>query len=373
MKIRMQILGVLCFVVVAFVSCQRDAPNSNVIFLTSAETSVTTSLTVDTTGGAMAITAKSSQLVASDAQATVELDTTLIAKYNQETGKSYSALPPGSYSLSSSNMTIKAGQNISDGISFQVTTSKVLKDGVSYLMPVTIRSASGLPILDASKTLYIVVNKVIVNTVASLASNYFTVDFSKNNDDLKSMSNISYEARVMVNSFQSASPFISTIMGIEENFLLRFGDVTVQPNQLQMAGGATATNVGTPFSTGIWYHIAAVYNGSQLIIYVNGQVAATTSAVRTVDLTNGTFYFGKSTSQGRYLNGAIGEARIWSRALTQAEVVNGMCVVDPSSSGLVGYWKFNEGTGMVAHDISGNGHDATAASTVKWIPNIRCN
>lgn len=358
-------------ITLCFINCKKDHTNKNVIYLSAAETSVTTSLTADSTGAELAITAKAAQQVTQPVTANIVIDTSLIANYNQLTGKHYSALPQGSYELTSNNVTINAGANVSDAISLKILSTKDFKDGFTYLLPITIKGADGLPVLSASGTLYVIVNRVIISTVASLTNNYFTVDFSKNNDALKTMSSISYETRVMVNQFQSANPYISSIMGIEENFLLRFGDVSIQPNQLQMAGGLTATNVPGSFSTGTWYHIAAVYNGTQLKIYVNGQLSATKDAVRTVDITSG-FYFGRSAN-GRPLNGAISEARVWSKVLTQAEIINGMCGIDPASPGLVGYWKFNEGTGNIAHDISGNGHDATANGTVTWIPNIRCN
>ncbi len=360
---------------VSFIGCRQESLNPNVVYLAAAETSIATSLTADSTGGEMAITAKSSQRVSTPVTAIVEADTELIAAYNALTGKHYSPLPKGSYELTGNSVVIQPGSNISDAVKLKILSTKDFKDGTSYLVPVTIKSVNNLHILEASKTIFVEVNRVIIATVASLAGNYFKVDFSTNNESLKAMNTISYEVRVMVNQFQAASPYISSLMGIEENFLLRFGDVTVQPNQLQMAGGLTATNVPMQFSTGTWYHLAAVYDGAQLKIYVNGELAATKAAARTVDLTStnsGGFHFGYSAG-GRLLNGAISEARIWSRVLTQAEIVNGMCGIDPASQGLVGYWKFNEGTGNTAFDISGNGRDAVANKNVTWIPNIRCN
>lgn len=365
-------ISICCFILMT--SCKRENPNKNVVFLASAERTVTTTLTVDTAGGSLAVIAKSAQLVVNDVQATVAVDTSLIAAYNQAMGKHYSALPSGSYSLSNTTLTIKSGQNLSDAINFIVTSSKSLKDGVSYMMPVTIKSSSGLSVLDASKTVYIVINKVIVSTVASLKNNYFTVDFSKN-PELSKMTSLTFETRLLVNNFQAQTPFISSVMGIEETFLIRFGDVSIPNNRMQIAGGSTATNVPMDFSTGVWYHVAAVYDGAQLKVYINGQLQATTTASRTIDLTNswaGGFHFGYS-SNGRLLDGAISEARIWSRALSPGDIANGMCVVDPSTPGLIGYWKFNEGTGKIAHDISGKGHDATANAGVTWIPNVRCN
>ncbi len=354
-------------------SCKKSASYHDVVYLTMAEKSNSTILTADNNGAELALSVSASNLVGSDITATIATDTTLVARYNTLTGKQYSPLPKGSYSLSASSVTIKSGSTISDAIKFKVSSVRDFQDGVSYIMPITIQSATGLPVLDASRTLFVIVKRVVITTVASLKGNYFKVDFSTNNSTLKAMTAVTYEARVMANNFQQSSPFISSIMGIEENFLFRFGDVTVKPNQLQLAGGVTATNVSMDFSTGIWYHLAGVYDGSKLQIYVNGTLVATTVASRTIDLTDpGGFYFGRSAG-GRLLDGYISEGRVWSRALTQSEIINGMCGINPASTGLVGYWKFNEGTGNIAHDISGNGHDATAASAVTWTPNVRCN
>jgi serine/threonine protein kinase len=46
----------------------------------------------------------------------------------------------------------------------------------------------------------------------------------------------------------------------------------------------------------------------------------------------------------------------------------------PITSGLVGYWAFEEGSGTVAKDSSGNGHDGTLSASVQWSKNgIRGN
>lgn len=369
--------NILSFILLStfLLSCKHEAVYKNVVYLSSAETSVTTTLTVEDTGGELALTAKSAQIVNSPVNVSLNIDNTLIEEYNTKNGKNYSALPEDSYELSGNSVTISAGSNISDAIKLSIKSTDDFKDGVSYMIPVTIKNSDKLPVLNSSRTIFIIINRIIISNVASLTNNYFNVDFSKNSDNLKSLSNVTYEIRVRVNSFQSRSPFISSIMGIEENFLLRFGDVTVKPNQLQMAGGSTATNVPMEFATGIWYHLAGVYDGSSLKIYVNGELAAKTDASRTIDLTDqrsGGFHFGFSAG-GRLLNGEISEARIWSKVLSPAEIVNGMCGIDPTSPELIGYWKFNEGEGNTAYDISGNGHDAIANRDVVWIPNVRCN
>jgi hypothetical protein len=55
------------------------------------------------------------------------------------------------------------------------------------------------------------------------------------------------------------------------------------------------------------------------------------------------------------------ELRIWDRALTAEEIQaeNHFYTVDPSSEGLVAYWKCNEGEGTTVKDYSSSGNNLT--------------
>ncbi len=362
-----------CLFLPGLFSCHKAVYSeySDALYITGTETNRATSLSVDTSGSSTAISVTFSGLTSSEITVQLKIDTSQIAVYNLANGKNYVAPPAGTYNLSGDGVTIPSGKNISNAIDLTISTSKGLKDGVAYMVPVTIISVTGgMRVLESSRTVYVMINKVIRSTVASLTGNYFTCDFSKNNTGLDAMTTLSYEARVLVNSFQSGSPFISSLMGVEEMFLLRFGDVTISKDQLQQAG-VKALTVAAPFATGTWYHIALTYDGSTEKIYVNGVVGASMSVTRTVNITNG-FHIGYSAG-GRLLDGLVSECRVWSKALSQTEIIDGMCGVDPASSGLVAYWKLNEGTGNTSYDLSGNHHDAVAAGAVTWVPNVRCN
>ncbi|CAM3610048.1 DUF1735 domain-containing protein [Elizabethkingia occulta] len=320
------------------------------------------------------ISVRAAKPVDNEVQASVRIDESTVDDYNKKNGTQYTALPADYYTLQDSKYTIEKGKYISNTGILKIKSLTGLPTDKKYVVPVTIVNTTSIPLLQASKSLYVITNRTITTRATSLARNAFKVDFFKNNQGLNAMKTITYETRVLVNRFQVNSPFISSLMGIEENFLLRFGDVTIQPNQLQMAGGNTATTASSAFSTGIWYHVAAVYDGTQIRIYVNGELASSRNAARTVDLTDPTgFYFGFSAG-GRYIDGAISEARIWSRALSRNELTNGACGVNPKSEGLIAYWKFNESNdGRTIKDLTGNGRDAIASNNIEWVQGVKCS
>ena len=41
--------------------------------------------------------------------------------------------------------------------------------------------------------------------------------------------------------------------------------------------------------------------------------------------------------------------------------------VDPSSEGLIAYWKFDEGVGGAIKDYTQNGNDGTALTDLEWV------
>jgi hypothetical protein len=53
--------------------------------------------------------------------------------------------------------------------------------------------------------------------------------------------------------------------------------------------------------------------------------------------------------------GEVGEFRIWNRALSQAEIqTNIFRILNPTNeTGLVGYWRFTEGSGNITYDLAG--------------------
>lgn len=366
-------LLLIALVVCLFSACKNADDFQDVVYFTGTETSPVSKFTVD--GPAeLAVTVSATCKVDQNVTVQVKADPEKVEGYNQLTGKAYKMLPAGSYKLSGSEMTIEKGKTASTPLKISLTSVDDFEEGVVYCLPVSIAEANGLPVLEASRTVYVVFNQVIITKAASLTSNYFVVPFSKD-ENLKSVPNVSMEARVYVNKFQSNNPFISTVMGIEENFLLRFGDVNIDPNQIQLAGGGFQVTGTTQFETKKWYHLAVVYDGAEIKLYINGvlngSIAAPRGNINLTDSYSGGFHIGRSANS-RYLDGAISEARVWTKALTANEILNNMCYVDPTSPGLLAYWRMNEGTGNNVKDWTGHGWDIKASRNVVWMEGVRC-
>lgn len=108
-----------------------------------------------------------------------------------------------------------------------------------------------------------------------------------------------------------------------------------------------------------WQHIAGVYDGQYLYLYLNGVLVAQQS-VDTYSKSDGPLYIGESTAwSDREFNGGIDEVKIWKKALSASEILEYKDYRRKGDeSGLVAYYRFNEGVGStMTSDLTGNGHD----------------
>jgi len=73
---------------------------------------------------------------------------------------------------------------------------------------------------------------------------------------------------------------------------------------------------------GKWYHVAGTYDGTKSCIYVNGKLAVSgTDWSGPIDTNDLDLYIGdNSEATGRFFRGVIDEVRIYSRALSEAEI-----------------------------------------------------
>ena len=131
-------------------------------------------------------------------------------------------------------------------------------------------------------------------------------------------------------------------------------------------------------SLNTWYHVAGTYDGYELKCYVNGNLEGTTSFQGSIaPSTAYPLAIGRLADPvwgpDRYFSGSMDEVRVWNRALSQSEIMAGMNNhIDPSSaSGLVSYWRMNEGLNSTVYDVAGTNNGGTVFCT--WDTDVPFN
>ena len=81
----------------------------------------------------------------------------------------------------------------------------------------------------------------------------------------------------------------------------------------------------TDVSTGEWFHIAAVYNGTQKLLYINGNLDASSDSTGNINNSTYGVNIGENDqATGRYFDGLIDDVRIYRRALLDVEILGVM-------------------------------------------------
>jgi hypothetical protein len=162
----------------------------------------------------------------------------------------------------------------------------------------------------------------------------------------------------------------------------------------------------TTVTTGAWHHVAVTYNGnglaSGITMYVDGvsqsaYVASDFLSSSTIRVSTDLYIGVDVPGVGDEFGGKMDDARVYNRALSAAEITtlynySSACASPPGnegammynndyhvmqycdgahwqamgSSGLIGWWKFDEGSGTSAGDSSGYGNTGTLKNTPTW-------
>ena len=136
---------------------------------------------------------------------------------------------------------------------------------------------------------------------------------------------------------------------------------------------------GVTLTDNKWHHMVYVITTSTTVVannvmtvYVDG-VSVPVSGTPTVTYSPQTnFSIGNRNSNSNFWSGSIDEVRIYGRGLSAAEVQSlyrkgQSAVKNVARGGLVGEWKFDEGTSTRAHDSSGKSNNATLFNGATWV------
>lgn len=313
-----------------------------------------------------------------DISATIDVNTSLLDTYI----KAYYAdasitrlLPAANYETENTKVTIQKGSVKSNEAKFVFQNLGTLSRDSIYVLPVSVHTTDIAMLASASNYYFVFRAGALINVVTDLSKNYLTVKWANDwTSVVSNMDKITLEALIYPREF---GKLISTVMGIEGQFLMRIGDAGYPDNQIQIAtssGNFPDASSDKGLATMTWQHVALTYDAAttEWVIYVNGKVQS--SGKKNLGniniLGNGSdrdFLIGKSYDDNRWFEGNMSEVRVWNVVRTQQEIQDHIYTVDPQTDGLVGYWKMDDNTttGKVI-DATGHGNDAIANSTLSF-------
>lgn len=117
--------------------------------------------------------------------------------------------------------------------------------------------------------------------------------------------------------------------------------------------GYSHPNIGENFNTDTWEHFAIVYDGNKIELFRDGSsiYEFDNPTVNSTDI----FWSGRREDQHDYFNGLVFDIRIWNHARTQIEIQDNMDKrLNGNESGLVAYYKLEEGSGDTVIDSAGD-------------------
>lgn len=363
-NVKLFLLGVVALGAVLTVACRKYKQFQDVILVTGTETDNVIKFTVENTPASMNVTASATGIVSQDITVNFAVDTSLVSQYNAQVNGNYFAAPANAFTISGTSGVIRSGTNVSAPITVSIVSTDSLRDGRSYLIPVTITSVSGpLKVLETSRTVFLKIARVEQFNSIDL-SNYNFYDVDTFATPITNITQFTFEVKCFINSWHTGNPPISRLCNWgpadQTTFnLLRFGEAGSDTSQLQWINSAGGMFSNTHFALNTWYNISCVCDGSTYKLYINGNLdnsfAASGQSFTWGALELGMSYAGYQNAQ-RFL-GRTAEIRFWNRPLSQTEIQQNLCGADPSAPGLVSYWKLNEGSGQTFYDATGNGRN----------------
>lgn len=124
-----------------------------------------------------------------------------------------------------------------------------------------------------------------------------------------------------------------------------------------------------------WSHIAAVYTGTEMLLYVNGRVVGSTAKTGNIAPIAANGLIGKKYNNTGYFSGMLDECRIWNIARSTNQIQSNLYSFPaPNSTGFVAYYPLNESNISAAQDITSNANNASLSgfaligSTSNWVP-----
>lgn len=279
-------------------------------------------------------------------------DQAQLDEYNRKNGTSYLMLPPEMYEMPSV-MTFKPNLAM-QSIPVALKNLKFSLKG-DYALPIRLSKGSVTLVPNEEEALIILEKRtrtkaLLMNNAGSESGDMFPQDFKVKQWTMEVMIKRSaYNANNKSIGGTKVAPNSSPL----DEIFTRFGDVTINPNQLQIKTGASQIDVPSnkfAAKANEWYMLTFVYDGKMTLVYVNGDLVASRE-IRIGEYGLTGFWLGGS-------NEFVREVRFWDIART-AQQIKGYTwkMVNPDEQGLLLYYPCNgqkrdHETGVISDDAT---------------------
>lgn len=365
-------------------SCREADNYGDALLMTGTASDALVTFAIDELPSSYSVTVTSTTRVEKDMFVRLAVDTSLVASYNATMGTNYYPIPEGAWKLSDDEVTIAQGQAVSTATEVSVVDDSNFVTGRVYMIPVTIVSAD-FPVIEANRTIYLQISRTLHFAAPYVGNAQMAYQFLLPNP-IQSLPVYTWEVKILAERFRDSGAsgttrvcsFGGDATSVEggaiddggfkcDQNLLRFGEGTDDPNVLRVTTRQGSMSSNTKFDTYRWYSVALVNDGSTLTLYIDGErdnsitVSAYEYSLYGVQI--GMPSAGYQSSQLFY--GRLSEMRLWTRVLSAREIRANTCGVDPSTDGLVSYWRMNEGDGSTFYDLSPNSRDIAYTNGVE--------
>ncbi len=260
--------------------------------------------------------------------------------YNAKNGTAYIMLPENMYEISQ-ELSFKPKFTLAD-VPILLKNIKFSLNG-NYALPIRIAGGDVNIIREQEEALLVLEQRVNTKAlrVSTNGSGSGSEDASMFPNDFKvdrwTMEVMINRAGYRSNNRSICGTKLVPNSDSNDEIYVRFGDVTIEPNQLQIKTGRSQIDVpADKFSAkpNVWYMLTFVYDGKKNSIYVNGELVAERE-IRTGPYGLVGFWIGGS-------NELIREVRFWKVARTSQEIASNVWkMVNPDDDSLLLYYPLN--------------------------------
>jgi len=147
--------------------------------------------------------------------------------------------------------------------------------------------------------------------------------------------------------------------------------VYIDGNYHIFAGRDINTGIASVLNT--WDFMTVYWSSSAVTMYKNGAQVFTTSGESSSSGTHGTA-IGDSPNSSLFFKGTIDQVSFWNTSRTSAQLQTEMnTVLAGNESGLVAYYKFEEGSGTTTADATSNARTGTLQNAPTWVAGTEPN